>query len=148
MCYTMLLELNVLYQAKTCLQTCAKCRFRSSCPMPKISSGPLISIYTFCSIQWFCKQTVKALIRLHGCAGWSGPSLSTLCPKTCFRMVKPQWNMLLINYRINQELYTIITIRICLSKQCRPRSDAKDCDIWSGSTLFDSHPAMFRCINR
>ena len=26
--------------------------------------------------SWFCKRTVKALIRLHRCAGWSGPSLS------------------------------------------------------------------------
>ena len=27
------------------------------------------------------------------------------------------------------------------SKQCRPRSKAKDCNIWSGFTLFASHPA-------
>ena len=28
------------------------------------SSGPLLSIYAFCSIQWLCKRTVKPLIRL------------------------------------------------------------------------------------
>ena len=33
------------------------------------------------SIQWFCKCTVKAQIRLRGCAGWSGPSLSTYARK-------------------------------------------------------------------
>ena len=27
------------------------------------------------SIEWFCKRTVKALIRLRGCTSWSGPSL-------------------------------------------------------------------------
>ena len=43
----------------------------------KVSFGPLLSIHTFCSIQWFCKWTVKALIRLRGCAGWSVPWLST-----------------------------------------------------------------------
>ena len=45
--------------------------------MRKISSGSLLSIDTFYSIQWFWKRTAKVLIRLHGCAGWSGPSLST-----------------------------------------------------------------------
>ena len=29
------------------------------------------------SIQWFGLRTVEALIRLHRCAGWSGPLLST-----------------------------------------------------------------------
>ena len=30
-----------------------------------------------------------------------------------------------------------------LSKLCRPRSDAAGCSIWSGSTLFATHPAIF-----
>ena len=29
-----------------------------------------------------------------------------------------------------------------LSKQCRPRSDATECGIWSGSTLFDTHQVI------
>ena len=33
--------------------------------MRKLSSGLLFSIHTFYSIQWFCKQTLKALIILH-----------------------------------------------------------------------------------
>ena len=44
--------------------------------MRKVSSGPLLSSYTFYSIQWFRLRAVKALIRVRGCAGWSGPSLS------------------------------------------------------------------------
>ena len=28
-------------------------------------SWPLLSVHTFCSIQWFCEQTEMALIRLH-----------------------------------------------------------------------------------
>ena len=44
--------------------------------MRKVSIGHLLSIYTFCSIQWLCLRIVKAFIRLRECAGWSGPSLS------------------------------------------------------------------------
>ena len=44
--------------------------------MRKVSSGNLLSTETFYSIQWFCLRTVKALIRLRVCTGWSGPSLS------------------------------------------------------------------------
>ena len=47
--------------------------------MRKISSGPLLSIYTICSIQRICKRKVKALIRLRGC----------ICPQTRFRMARP-----------------------------------------------------------
>ena len=35
-------------------------------------SGPLLSTHTFCSIKWLCQRTVKALIRLRGCAGHLG----------------------------------------------------------------------------
>ena len=31
----------------------------------KVSTGPLLSIHIFCSIQWFYLRTVKALIRLR-----------------------------------------------------------------------------------
>ena len=42
-----------------------------------VSFGHLLSTGTrFYSIQRFCLRTEKALIRLCGCAGWSGPSLS------------------------------------------------------------------------
>ena len=52
--------------------------------MRKMSSGSLLSIHTFCSIQWFCYGAVKALIRLRGCAGWSGPSLSAYARRHVF----------------------------------------------------------------
>ena len=42
----------------------------------KASSGRLLFRNTFCSMQRFCKRSVKALIRLHGCADWSWPLLS------------------------------------------------------------------------
>ena len=44
--------------------------------MRNVSSGLLLSIHTFCSSQCYCLRTVKVLIRLRGCAVWSGPSLS------------------------------------------------------------------------
>ena len=33
----------------------------------EVTSGPLLSIETFCSIRWFWQRTAKALIRMHGC---------------------------------------------------------------------------------
>ena len=45
---------------------------------------------------------------------------------------------------------TILTLHILtdLSKQCRPRSDvaATECGIWSGSTLFATHPAILHTL--
>ena len=41
-------------------------------------------IHSECSIQWLCWRTVKALIRLRGCAGWSGPSLSAYTRRHVF----------------------------------------------------------------
>ena len=52
-----------------------------------VSSGPLLSIHTFFSMQCFCKRTRKAVIRLRGCAGWSGPSLSAYA-RPRFRMAR------------------------------------------------------------
>ena len=40
---------------------------------------------------------------------------------------------------------TVLILRIWtdrLGKQCRPRSDAAECGVWSGSTLFATHPAL------
>ena len=47
----------------------------------KVSSRHLLTIVTFLSVKGFCYWTAKALIRLHGCAVWSGPSLSTHASK-------------------------------------------------------------------
>ena len=38
----------------------------------------------FYSTQWFYKRTVKVLIRLHGCAHWSWPSLSAYARRHVF----------------------------------------------------------------
>ena len=58
-------------------------RIHKSC-ISAISSGQVLSIETFYSIQWFCLRTAKALIRLRGCAGWSGPSLSAYVQRHVF----------------------------------------------------------------
>ena len=53
-------------QAKMCLRACAKCTYSdSSHPCAKSHTGDLFSIHTFCSVQWVCWQTAKALIRLR-----------------------------------------------------------------------------------
>ena len=62
--------------------------------MRKVSSEPLLSIHTFCSIQWFCSQTVKALIRMRIRAVWSGPSLSAHAWRRVFCLMQPIWCLL------------------------------------------------------
>ena len=67
---------NRPHQAKTCLRVCTKWHVQIILHIFKVPSRPLLSFHIFYRIQWFCKRTTKALIRLCGCAGWSGPSLS------------------------------------------------------------------------
>ena len=55
----------------------------------RVSFGPLLSIHMFCSIQWFCLGTVKVLIRLPGCIGWSGFSLSAYALRHVFTLHGP-----------------------------------------------------------
>ena len=59
------------------------CGFTSTCACAKYHPA-LCFIQTFCSIQWLCMQTSKALIRLRGCAGWPGPSLSAYTRRYVF----------------------------------------------------------------
>ena len=65
-------------------------RFRSSC-----SWAEFHLVHTLCSIQWFCRWTVKALIRLCKCAGWSWHSLPAFA-KTRFCMARPMCLMLIL----------------------------------------------------
>ena len=54
-------------QAKTCLQTSEKNeQIQIILHLHKVSSGPLLSIHTFCRTQQLYSWTVKSLIRLHG----------------------------------------------------------------------------------
>ena len=57
--------------------------------MRKVSSGPLLSIDTFHSVQWFWQGTAIALIRLRGCSSWSGLSLSTYARRHIFAWRDP-----------------------------------------------------------
>ena len=52
--------------------------------MREVPSGRLLSVDTFCSVQWFWQRTAKALIRLRGCASRSGPSLSAFARRHVF----------------------------------------------------------------
>ena len=62
-------------QAKRCLRTF---RFIPRMRMRNGLFGHLLSIETWFSIQWFCLRTAKAMIRLRGCAVWSGLCCSHL----------------------------------------------------------------------
>ena len=66
-----------LSSKKKAFEHAQKVQTRIILHMCKVSSMHLLFIETFYSIQWFCLWTAKALIRLHGCTGWSGSSLST-----------------------------------------------------------------------
>ena len=54
----------------------------------KVGPGQHALLCSLCniyfSIYWFCKGTMKALISLHLCAGWSGPVLSANYIRTHF----------------------------------------------------------------
>ena len=53
---------------------------------PAVWSEPFLFANIFYSILWFCKWTTKALMRLCGCTGWSGPSMS-ICYKDSFPLI-------------------------------------------------------------
>ena len=62
--------------------------------MCKVSYGLLLSIHTFCSFQWFCLRTAKALIRLRGC-------MQRLITKTClynFDPLKPHFYIVKLGF--------------------------------------------------
>ena len=133
-------------------------------------SGPLALIYITLSIEWFCKQTLKALISLCRCAGWSRHSLSAhalmshfhnhaimcelLYEKLFFQMCSskveiqgedPEWFLRGFDLIILPYLPYVLG-QTGLYKQCRPRSDAAECSIWSGTTLFVTHPAISHAV--
>ena len=70
-------------QAKKCLRAhdAQNVRIHIILQVCKVSSGPLLSINTFYSIQWFWQRTTEALIRLRFGAVWSRPSLSAHASK-------------------------------------------------------------------
>ena len=53
---------------------------------------PLLSIHTLWSVQWLCLRTGRILIRLCGCAGWSGLSLSAYARRYVFAWPGPYIN--------------------------------------------------------
>ena len=57
--------------------------------MHKVSSGHLLFIHTFYSIQWFCLRAVNTLIRLRGMRRLIWAIAVRICPKTGFRMARP-----------------------------------------------------------
>ena len=82
--------------------------------MRKVSSGPLLSIDTFSSIQWFWQRTAKALIRLRMRAVWYGPTLSVHAPKAHFRLAQLNYaRPIITEFDFMGQYETIITI--CLA---------------------------------
>ena len=60
-------------------------RFQIILRMRKVSSGPLLSINTFCYMQWSCWRTVKALSRLPAKLGILCPRIRIRCPRIRIR---------------------------------------------------------------
>ena len=50
--------------------------------------------------------------------------------------------------KINEFLFNLNIWADCLNKKCKPRSDAAELGVWSGSTLFDIRQPLLRHINR
>ena len=76
--------------------------------MRKVWSGTLLSIYTFCSIQWFYLWTLKALIGLRACAVRSDARsliwvfAVCICLKTRLSTAWPNWYCPGQNYATTQ----------------------------------------------
>ena len=111
--------------------------------MCKVSFGPLLSIHTFCSVQWICKQTVMALIRLCRWAEWPGPLLSAHARRHFFKWRSPSKqsayssNMItLFTLNIHTPLFLTI-FGMCQAKQYR-QTFAKCTDL--------DHPAYAQSI--
>ena len=80
-------EVNGQCQVKKCLQTCVKYSDSEHPVHTQSHLGPC-SLH---SIQWFCKWTVKALIRLPRCTGWSGSSLFAYAGRQVSCMEGSKW---------------------------------------------------------
>ena len=78
--------------------------------MHKLSSGHLLSIETFCSSQWFWLLAAKALIRLRGCAIWSGPLLSAYARRLVFAWLGPY------NLKILKQRFVVKSV-ICIRRE-------------------------------
>ena len=70
-------------------------------------SGTLLYFIIFYNTQWFYTWTVTVLIRLRGCAGWSGPSLSAYAKRCIFT-----WHGLNISIIISITWSTVGPIKI------------------------------------
>ena len=80
--------------------------------MCKVLFRHLLSTGIFYSIQWFCLQTAKTLIRLCRWAGWSGSSLSSYTWRHVFTWPGPYVLMFVLIYEyipLNDTTVRIIT---------------------------------------
>ena len=64
--------------------------------------------------------------------GWNGRGMKLLC----------------IFSHARNSIFTLVIGTDWPGQTCRPRSDATECGIWSGPTLFATHPAVLRHSNR
>ena len=78
--YSFSLNIIVIYMGrvkrKKCLRACAKCADSHYPTYAQRLIRAFALHWNIFSSKWFCLRIAKALIRLRGCAGWSGPSLS------------------------------------------------------------------------
>ena len=74
----------------------------------------LLSIDTFYSVQWVCKQTVKALIRLHRYTVWSGPLLSAYAWRHVFAWRGPYKSLM-----VQGTLSSVDTPNLALTQEYR-----------------------------
>ena len=95
---------------------------------------PLLFIGTigYCRILW-C--TAHILINLYGIECCSASSMFVYAPKPLFPMSQLIW--LYLPYLDRQAWVNSVDM-----------SDAAECKIWSGSTLFATHPAICRHFNK
>ena len=141
------------YQAKKCLRTCSKCRFRSSCECAKYHSS-------------LCSQFIHSVVSNDSVSRqwwpWSDCRFAQLdLGLHCLHMPEDTFShgmahivniciKIFITHPLNIHTQNIRlthcsrdTRKRVLGKQYRPRSDAAEHGIWSGSLLFANSLAIF-----
>ena len=123
---------------KSLYEICGQRRPRPACAFAQAEKGlrcPAYRINGYCSICW---RTEMVQITLHGCACLSVLSLFAYgitdffarCPSCVFNWSFYWWLGVCLTH------LNLASHKRDISKQCRPRWDAAERDVWSGSTLF------------
>ena len=113
-----------------------------------------IFAWSFLKVSTTCLRTAKTLVRLRFCAGSHEPPLVVYVMSTRFSRagsftlsIQTDWPPMEVFVFAKADFLTypyipLVFRQTCLSKRCRPRSDATECGVWSGSSVSCIYPII------